>query len=84
VGWWLGVWLNASSMYCISQSTLKTAMSIKIFQYCSDQIFVNQPNFEKMAHVSAKTVWGLLRGLESFSQLIYNIKEHGYQVRVVY
>jgi hypothetical protein len=30
--------------------------------------------------VSAKTVWGALRGMESFSQLVYNVKEHGYQV----
>ena len=46
----------------------------------SDQIFVDQTNYEKVAHVSANTVWGVLRGLESFSQLVYNTKEHGYQV----
>ena len=45
-----------------------------------DQIFVNQANYERVAHISAKSVWGVLRGLESFSQLVYNTKEHGYQV----
>jgi hypothetical protein len=51
-----------------------------IFYTISDQIFVDQPNYEKVAHVSAKTAWGVIRGLESFSQLVYNTKEHGYQV----
>ena len=47
-----------------------------------DEIFVNQPKYENQAHVQAKSVWGILRGLESFSHLIYNTKEHGYQVRI--
>lgn len=49
----------------------------------ADEIFVNQPNYKNQAHIRAKSVWGILRGLESFSHLIYNTKEHGYQVRIL-
>jgi len=46
----------------------------------TDRIFIDQPNYEKKGLISAKTIWGLLRGLESFTHLIYNAEEHGFQV----
>ena len=33
------------------------------------------------AFLQAHTVWGLLRGLESFAQLVHNVKDSGYLVR---
>jgi hypothetical protein len=32
------------------------------------------------AIITGKSVWGLLRGMESFSQLVYSTKENGYSV----
>ena len=53
-----------------------------VFFFFSDQIVAGIPQFNERAVVSANTVWGILRGLESFSQLVYNKKENGYQVRL--
>ena len=81
--------LHLSGTYCHKTGTRPpscgkplqlTVHTYKILLIFSDQIFVNQPNYEKICHITANTIWGLLRGLESFSHLIYNTKEHGYQV----
>ena len=45
-----------------------------------DDIVVNRPNGDDEAVIIGQSVWGVLRGLESFTQLIYSIKENGYAV----
>ncbi len=45
----------------------------------ADDLIVNESG---QAFIQSRTVWGLLRGLESFSQLVYNIKDTGYLVRI--
>ena len=39
--------------------------------YTTDEIEINNGT----AHLNAETVWGVLRGLESFSQLTYVTEE---------
>ena len=36
---------------------------------------------QPVAFIKGKSCWGVLRGLESFTQLIYSTKENGYLVR---
>ena len=45
-------------------------------------MLVNIPQkYKRKALLRANTVWGILRGLESFTQMVYNVKETGYMVR---
>ena len=36
--------------------------------------------YEKKALLQSDSIWGVLRGMESFAQMIYNTKEQGYIV----
>ena len=48
--------------------------------FFKDEIVVKQENGENKVEVTGQSVWGTLKGLESFSQLIYSNKENGYAV----
>ena len=41
---------------------------------------MKQENGENKVEVTGQSVWGTLKGLESFAQLIYSTKENGYAV----
>ena len=41
---------------------------------------MKQENGENKVEVTGQSVWGTLKGLESFTQLIYSNKENGYAV----
>ena len=59
----------------IKNAILKqTSKSIFIFL---DDLLVDKSG---NAHLRSHTVWGLLRGLESFTQSVYKTKESGYLV----
>ena len=49
-------------------------VSISIFL---DDLLVDSSG---LAHLRSHTVWGILRGLESFTHLVYKTKESGYLV----
>ena len=50
--------------------------------FLSDELHVGAPaKYRKTAVLRSNTAWGILRGLESFTQLVYNVKETGYLVR---
>lgn len=42
------------------------------------QIMIKKQDVQDRAVIMAESVWGILRGLESFTQLIYSTKENGY------
>ena len=46
----------------------------------TDQIMIKKQDVQDRAVIMAESVWGILRGLESFTQLIYSTKENGYVV----
>ena len=46
----------------------------------TDQIMIKKQDVQDRAFIMAESVWGILRGLESFTQLIYSTKENGYVV----
>ena len=46
----------------------------------TDQIMIKKQEIQDRAVITAESVWGILRGLESFTQLIYSTKENGYVV----
>ena len=48
----------------------------KIFIFLDDLLVDESGN----AYLRSHTVWGVLRGLESFTQLVYKTKESGYLV----
>ena len=41
---------------------------------------IKKQDVQDRAVIMAESVWGILRGLESFTQLIYSSKENGYVV----
>ena len=41
---------------------------------------MKEENGENKVEVTGQSVWGTLKGLESFTQLIYSNKENGYAV----
>ena len=48
--------------------------------YFSDQLTVGRKRNGPKAYINATSSWGALRGLESFTQLIYSTKESGFKV----
>ena len=48
--------------------------------YFSDQLIVGRERNVPKAYIIATSSWGSLRGLESFTQLIYSTKESGFKV----
>ena len=53
-----------------------------IFFILSDALKVWKNNEgQPVAFIKGQSCWGVLRGLESFTQLIYSTKENGYLVR---
>jgi len=46
------------------------------------EIVVKQENGENKVEVTGQSVWGTLKGLESFTQLIYSNKENGYAYQI--
>ena len=48
--------------------------------YFSDQLTVGRERNGPKAYINATSSWGALRGLESFTQLIYSTKESGFKV----
>ena len=48
--------------------------------YFSDQLIVGRERNAPKAYINATSSWGALRGLESFTQLIYSTKESGFKV----
>ena len=43
----------------------------------SDELKIDSPDEPNRARLIAFSVWGILRGLESFSQLVHINHEHG-------
>ena len=49
-------------------------------KYFSDQLTVGWERNGPKAYINATSSWGALRGLESFTQLVYSTKESGFKV----
>jgi hypothetical protein len=57
-----------------------TTIECIFLPYFSDQLTVGRERNAPKAYIKATSSWGALRGLESFTQLIYSTKESGFKV----
>ena len=48
-----------------------------------DYIKIDTPDNPLKASIVSDSVWGILRGLETFSQLVYSSAETGYAVKAI-
>uniref|UniRef100_A0A0K0FLL0 Beta-hexosaminidase n=1 Tax=Strongyloides venezuelensis TaxID=75913 RepID=A0A0K0FLL0_STRVS len=90
--WTFPVYTNMSNAMSSNGNTL-TSMNIQVDTSCNDKEYpyfnmdesyqVIVPQIGGKGFIIAKTMWGAIRGMETFSQLVYRTSETTYQVRSV-
>ena len=73
-------WKTCLSEILIRSKCLLAIKSLLNMPLVTDQIMIKKQDVQDRAVIMAESVWGILRGLESFTQLVYSTKENGYVV----